>query len=43
MRADLSPELAPLLAAELGLKPAEYEHVVEILGRTPTVTELYMY
>ncbi len=40
---DLSPELAPKLAVELGLKPAEYEHVVEILGRTPTVTELYMY
>ncbi len=43
MLADLSPELAPRLAEELGLKPAEYEHVVEILGRTPTVTELYMY
>ncbi|HET6498693.1 MAG TPA: phosphoribosylformylglycinamidine synthase subunit PurL [Coriobacteriia bacterium] len=43
MRDDLPAELAPRLAAELGLKPAEYEHVVEILGRTPTVTELYMY
>ncbi len=43
MRADLTPELAPELAAELGLKQSEYEHVVEILGRTPTVTELYMY
>jgi len=41
--ADLSPELAPQLAVELGLKPDEYEHVAEILGRTPTVTELYMY
>jgi len=40
---DLSPALAPKLAVELGLKLAEYEHVVEILGRTPTVTELYMY
>ncbi|MBS3957012.1 MAG: phosphoribosylformylglycinamidine synthase II, partial [Clostridiales bacterium] len=43
MHVDLSAELAPRLAAELGLKPAEYEQVVEILGRTPTVTELYMY
>ncbi|MHB1136561.1 MAG: phosphoribosylformylglycinamidine synthase subunit PurL [Coriobacteriia bacterium] len=40
---DLSPELAPQLAIELGLKTDEYEKVVEILGRTPTVTELYMY
>lgn len=40
---DLTPELAARLAAELGLKPTEYEHIVEILGRTPTVTELYMY
>ncbi|HEY5547970.1 MAG TPA: phosphoribosylformylglycinamidine synthase subunit PurL [Coriobacteriia bacterium] len=43
MRDDLSAELAPQLAVELGLKPAEYEGVVGILGRTPTVTELYMY
>ncbi|MHB8966371.1 MAG: phosphoribosylformylglycinamidine synthase subunit PurL [Coriobacteriia bacterium] len=43
MREDLSPQLAPQLAVELGLKPPEYEHVVEILGRTPTITELYMY
>ncbi len=40
---DLSPELAPQLAVELGLKPEEYEKVVEILGRIPTITELYMY
>lgn len=40
---DLAPEVAPQLAVELGLKPNEYEHIVEILGRTPTVTELYMY
>lgn len=40
---DLTPELAPQLAVELGLKPDEYEHVVDILGRTPTITELYMY
>lgn len=43
VHADLSPDLAPRLAEELGLKPAEYERIVSILGRTPTVTELYMY
>ena len=40
---DLTPELAPQLAVELGLKLDEYDKIVEILGRTPTVTELYMY
>ena len=40
---DLSPELAPQLAVELGLKLEEYEKIVEILERTPTITELYMY
>ncbi len=39
----LDSELAPKLAVELGLKLDEYEHVVEILGRVPTITELYMY
>jgi len=39
----LSPELAPQLAEELGLKLSEYERIVEILGRVPTTTELYMY
>jgi phosphoribosylformylglycinamidine synthase II len=43
MREDLSPELAPQLAVELGLKPDEYDKVVVILDRTPTLTELYMY
>lgn len=43
MRDDLSADLAPRLAEELGLKPAEYERVVEVLERTPTLTELYMY
>jgi phosphoribosylformylglycinamidine synthase II len=43
MRDDLTAELAPRLAVELGLKLAEYGRIVEILGRTPTVTELYMY
>jgi len=41
--ADLKPELAPQLAEDLGLKLDEYEHIVEILGRVPTVCELYMY
>lgn len=40
---DLSSEVAPQLAQELGLKLDEYEHIVEILHRTPTVTELYMF
>lgn len=40
---DLSAEKAPILAVELGLRPAEYDHIVEILGRVPTVTELYMF
>ena len=39
----LSEEIAPKLAEELGLKLSEYEHIVEILGRRPSVTELYMY
>jgi phosphoribosylformylglycinamidine (FGAM) synthase-like enzyme len=43
MREDLTPELAGKLAVELGLKLEEYDKVVAILGRTPTVTELYMY
>ena len=43
MREDLTPELAPTLAVELGLKAAEFDKIVEILGRTPSLTELYMY
>ncbi len=39
----LDPALAPQLAEELGLKLDEYEKIVAILGRVPTVTELYMY
>ncbi len=39
----LAPELAPQLAEELGLKLDEYEKIVGILGRVPSVTELYMY
>ncbi|MDO8915037.1 MAG: AIR synthase related protein, partial [Coriobacteriia bacterium] len=40
---DLTPELAPKLAVELGLKLEEFDKIVAILGRTPSVTELYMY
>lgn len=40
---DLDEKVAPELAVELGLKPDEYEHILELLGRTPTVTELYMF
>lgn len=40
---DLSAEKAPILAVELGLRPSEYDHIIEILGRTPTITELYMF
>lgn len=43
MPQSLSPEIALPLAVELGLKPAEYEKIVEILGRIPALTELYMY
>ena len=43
MPESLSLELAPELAVELGLKLDEYEKVVEILGRVPSLTELYMY
>jgi phosphoribosylformylglycinamidine (FGAM) synthase-like enzyme len=43
MISDMTPELASKLAVEQGLKLDEYEKIVEILERTPTVTELYMY
>jgi phosphoribosylformylglycinamidine synthase len=39
----LSPEFARQLATELGLKPDEHEKIVAILGRQPSLTELYMY
>ena len=43
MPESLAPELAPKLAVELGLKLDEYDKVVEILERIPSLTELYMY
>lgn len=39
----LSVEIAPKLAEELGLTLSEYDKIQEILGRVPSVTELYMY
>ncbi|MDR1775194.1 MAG: phosphoribosylformylglycinamidine synthase subunit PurL [Actinomycetes bacterium] len=41
--ADLGADKGPVLAVELGLRPDEYEHITQILGRTPTICELYMY
>ena len=40
---DIGDQRAPQLAVELGLRPEEYTRIVGILGRTPTVCELYMY
>ena len=34
------PEITPALVAEHGLKPDEYNRLVDMLGRTPTFTEL---
>ncbi|MEI7609141.1 MAG: AIR synthase related protein, partial [Rhodospirillaceae bacterium] len=34
------PAVTPELAAEHGLKPDEYRRMLEIIGRTPTFTEL---
>jgi len=38
--APLDPARAAQLAAEFGLKPEEYDRVLAILGRTPSLTEL---
>jgi phosphoribosylformylglycinamidine synthase len=38
--APLPADRARQLAAEFGLKPEEYQRVLSILGRTPTLTEL---
>ena len=34
------PEITPELIAEHGITPEEYQHILKILGRTPTFTEL---
>ena len=34
------PAITPQLAAEHGIKPDEYAHMLKILGRDPTFTEL---
>ena len=34
------PEVTPALAAEHGLKPDEYERILKLIGRAPTLTEL---
>ena len=34
------PEITPALVAEHGITPFEYEELVDMLGRTPTFTEL---
>jgi len=39
----LDPSIAPELAQELGLRLSEFGKIVEILGRVPSLTELYMY
>jgi phosphoribosylformylglycinamidine synthase subunit PurL len=39
----LTPEQTRQLALEWGLTPAEYERIVEGLGRLPTVTEVAMF
>src|SRR5256885_16454951 len=34
------PTITPELVAEHGLKPAEYDRIVQLIGREPTITEL---
>jgi phosphoribosylformylglycinamidine synthase II len=34
------PKITPALVAEHGLKPEEYERILQLIGREPTVTEL---
>ena len=40
---DLDAAQAAQLAVDLGLAPDEHEKIVALLGRTPTITELYIY
>lgn len=37
---DIAPEITPEIVAEHGLSPAEYDLVLEIMGREPNITEL---
>jgi phosphoribosylformylglycinamidine synthase II len=34
------PKISPELVAEHGLKPEEYERILQLIGREPTITEL---
>src|ERR1051325_5652378 len=34
------PTITPELVAEHGLKPDEYERILQLIGREPTITEL---
>src|SRR5437764_8460299 len=34
------PTITPELVAEHGLKPAEYDRILQLIGREPTITEL---
>src|SRR6188768_2144728 len=34
------PKITPELVAEHGLKPDEYERILRLIGREPTITEL---
>jgi len=38
--APASPDITPEIVAEHGLSPAEYDKVLEIMGRAPNITEL---
>jgi phosphoribosylformylglycinamidine synthase II len=40
MSYDNTPEITPKLVADHGLKPDEYSKILELIGRTPTYTEL---
>jgi phosphoribosylformylglycinamidine synthase len=39
-KSETSPEITPQVVAEHGLKPDEYQRLLKILGRTPSLTEL---
>src|ERR1700712_3930746 len=40
MAFDNNPEITPQLVADHGLKPDEYQKILDLIGRTPTYTEL---